>query len=740
MIKMRNLLLGVLALPLSMAWSAATKPSNHAKMPASSGGSYRRRGVPEILTTQDLYPEMSSTVLAATMGKEAEKARKAKEAEKAKQEKEKEAAEQAKAKETEKAKKARDAEKAKAARAKEIERMKKEREIQAAKDEKAREAEKAKREAEAAKNERAKEAESSEKEATLSKSAKAKKLLQKKKALEKKRAQKTKELEKMKKDAEAARESKAKEAEREAEKLKRELEAKKIARAKVIVKARKEAEARRLADARAREAAKKAAQQAAEALRQAAARKAEEAKTAAATEATKPVVKKIDKNQAIRRSVQLSLFAVLASAFLNLLGFTMAGPITPALGQHFGLKIGASFGSLTSAYPLGMLLGLFLWPPLSDRIGRKPVLAISLLGSGLGLAAQSYVIQSQQSLGLFLATRILTGSFAGASAVAKAYLADLGASQDRLPRFLAMRDAASTMAFIVGPLLGGLVYDMRKRIFDLLNRFTTVSATMLTDSASTSLAFVIAISSVASLLASLLVTVLVREIPLDELEAAQENQKRYRKKLIPDVIACPLGAKLWAGVATVCVISFLFNVGDSTFHAFFSAVMRDNLKLDTKSIGLAYTMFACVSFTVSATLSSKVVGSLGPVATCALGLAGTGAGLGLLSAQNAIKVLTLGAASLYYCGVPLYGPTIPTMLLRCVPPNKRGAVMGLDGAINTVARVVSPLLMGELYRRRGPSAAFGIASTASLTAAALVLYRRWSVIRESKEMGTKRKV
>ena len=48
---------------------------------------------------------------------------------------------------------------------------------------------------------------------------------------------------------------------------------------------------------------------------------------------------------------------MLVCAFLNLLGFTMAGPITPALGHHFGMDVGASLGMLTSAYPLGMLLG-----------------------------------------------------------------------------------------------------------------------------------------------------------------------------------------------------------------------------------------------------------------------------------------------------------------------------------------------------------------------------------------------
>ena len=81
----------------------------------------------------------------------------------------------------------------------------------------------------------------------------------------------------------------------------------------------------------------------------------------------------------------LSVPAVLLAAFLNLLGFTMASPIQPALGKHFSLPLGASFGSLSSAYPLGMLLGVFLWPTLSDVLGRKIVMSTTLLGSGLGL-------------------------------------------------------------------------------------------------------------------------------------------------------------------------------------------------------------------------------------------------------------------------------------------------------------------------------------------------------------------
>jgi MFS family permease len=137
-----------------------------------------------------------------------------------------------------------------------------------------------------------------------------------------------------------------------------------------------------------------------------------------------------------------------------------------------------------------MLAGLFLWPQLSDHIGRKPVMAMSLVGSSVGLAAQAFVISTNGSLACFLATRVLTGSFAGSSPVAKAYLADVGFKDGNLPRYLAMRDAASTMAYIIGPVLGGGVYELRRRLLGLAE-------------GGNSLAFVIYISALASLVAGI---------------------------------------------------------------------------------------------------------------------------------------------------------------------------------------------------------------------------------------------
>ena len=61
-------------------------------------------------------------------------------------------------------------------------------------------------------------------------------------------------------------------------------------------------------------------------------------------------------------------------------------------------------GYLTSAYPLGMFFAPFrVAAPLSDKVGRKPILALSLLGVGCGLVAQARCVSDGGEPGTFLA-------------------------------------------------------------------------------------------------------------------------------------------------------------------------------------------------------------------------------------------------------------------------------------------------------------------------------------------------
>ena len=69
------------------------------------------------------------------------------------------------------------------------------------------------------------------------------------------------------------------------------------------------------------------------------------------------------------------------------------------------------------------------------------------------------------------------------------------------------------------------------------------------------------------------------------------------------------------------------------------------------------------------------------------------------------------------------------MLLQCVPPYRRGAIMGLDSSINTVARIVAMPLLGSLYKSSGPGVCFGVSSLFLVASAFVTVLRRVVVLR-----------
>jgi len=455
-------------------------------------------------------------------------------------------------------------------------------------------------------------------------------------------------------------------------------------------------------------------------------------------------------------------------------------------------------------------------------------MAISLLGSAFGLGLQCVCIWKLFSLRLFLIGRVLTGVFSGCGPVAKAYLADIGDADGRvnangnangnakantnvnvnvnvkanvdtksdkgsdkgrggnLAKYLAWRDAASTLAYILGPVAGGILFELfRSKTATTLTSTSNAAAAAAASSAAQSqaLGYVIGVSALGSLLAAALILFFVEDrkftprkstntstntISNDNSEeqagkSKSEGQGQGQDTQIEDtyeIVACPLGMKLWTGVATVCVISFLYHVADSTFFAFFPALLQNQLQLNPKQIGLVFTMLSSITFCFSVTsMSSRLISKIGVVNTCALGLSAVGAGLVALSAASShavaasmstsmstltivgggttmMPLLVVGAAALYFCGVPLYGPTIPTMLLQCVPPYQRGTVMGIDGIINTIARIGSPIIMGDIYRRVGASMAFGVAGLAVFCSSTIAIVRRLMVLRDQKKLAS----
>ena len=168
-----------------------------------------------------------------------------------------------------------------------------------------------------------------------------------------------------------------------------------------------------------------------------------------------------------QKSNRRDLAIIAFTAFLNFTGLTLAIPIfTPlCLDQTGGIiAIGTSLPVRTTI--LGILLGIFplcqfftspLLGALSDRLGRKKILLIAIVGTFAGYIIMALSILFE-SLPLAFLSRIITGGFSGSLAVTQSAIADLSDEHSRAKNFGLLGAAFGTSLFI-GPALGGFLSD-----------------------------------------------------------------------------------------------------------------------------------------------------------------------------------------------------------------------------------------------------------------------------------------
>lgn len=145
-------------------------------------------------------------------------------------------------------------------------------------------------------------------------------------------------------------------------------------------------------------------------------------------------------------------FIIIATVFIDVLGMGIVIPTLPFYVQSFGV----------SAFTVTLLFGAFAFfsffsaPILgawSDRIGRRPVLIISICSSALGWL----VFASATSIWLLFLGRIIDGLAAGNISTAQSYLTDIAKDEKERAKNLGLIGAVFGVAFIVGPAIGGLL-------------------------------------------------------------------------------------------------------------------------------------------------------------------------------------------------------------------------------------------------------------------------------------------
>ncbi|MBI1971621.1 MAG: MFS transporter [Candidatus Wildermuthbacteria bacterium] len=140
------------------------------------------------------------------------------------------------------------------------------------------------------------------------------------------------------------------------------------------------------------------------------------------------------------------------ATFLTIVGFGMVFPLLPFYGERFGLDA-VGLGLLAAAFSLAQFLVAPLLGRLSDRFGRKPILAWALGGTALSF----FMFGLANSVPLLFISRIIHGiASAGVFPIAAAYIGDVTQKETRV-KYMSKLNATFALGFIIGPVVAGVL-------------------------------------------------------------------------------------------------------------------------------------------------------------------------------------------------------------------------------------------------------------------------------------------
>ena len=151
------------------------------------------------------------------------------------------------------------------------------------------------------------------------------------------------------------------------------------------------------------------------------------------------------------------LLVVFATILIDFIGFSVLIPVLPLFAERLGASP-LQVALILTVYALAQLLFLPAWGWVSDRVGRRPVILISLFGT----VCSFVVLAFADSIGMIYAARVLAGFFAASIGTAQAVVTDVTSPSERA-RGMGIIGAAFGAGMIVGPMLGGLTAELHEK-------------------------------------------------------------------------------------------------------------------------------------------------------------------------------------------------------------------------------------------------------------------------------------
>lgn len=360
------------------------------------------------------------------------------------------------------------------------------------------------------------------------------------------------------------------------------------------------------------------------------------------------------------------LSVLIAVSFIDMLGFFLILPILPFYALDFHATPEA-IGWLIASFSIAQLVAAPLWGRLSDRIGRRPVLLISLFASSLAFL----VFGLANALWLLFVSRLIQGAGGGTTGVTHAYISDTVGPDDRA-RALGWLSAATAAGVMVGPAIG---------------------------SAATALG-----RSAPGLIAS--------GLCLCNVLAAWRWLPESRRADVATPVRRPVWHAAWEVVrsprAAAPRLVLIYGVGMLAFSLVTSVLalwLEAKFAVTEATIGYFFVYTGLLSLVMRSLLLGPAIDRLGEVGAMRLGTVVLAVGLVLYPVAPNLWVLA-AIIPLIPIGTALLFPATTSLLSKAAVPGELGTTMGVAQTFAGISRVVAPIVGTIAFQRLGVDAPF----------------------------------
>ncbi len=387
------------------------------------------------------------------------------------------------------------------------------------------------------------------------------------------------------------------------------------------------------------------------------------------------------------------ILVVFVTIFIDMLGVGILIPIFPQLITPFGpdsiLPAGWTFaqglillGWLSASYPLAQFIAAPILGQLSDRFGRKKILALSISGTSIAYCLFAIGIVTK-NVPLMFASRIMDGITGGNISVAQAVIADISTEKNRARNF-GLVGMAFGLGFILGPYIGGKLAD--PTIVSWFN-------------ASTAFWFAAIISAINVML----VLVFLRETIVNKVKNSSIKTLQAFTN-IKKALTRP-------GIRDVIPSSFFYTAGFTFFTTFFAIILQNRFNYSISSTGdfFAYIglWIAIVQGGLIAIISKKLKDYQVLRFSMFFAAISLLAFLVVPTGQNSWIFLVPPFMALFVGTTQAF---IPTIISRVTPASIRGESLGINTSVSALAQAIPAILAGYIAANIDITATIVVAS------------------------------